>query len=65
MARLASALIEEPEYSGARDATAVFRFDGTRWETDGRALFNVTPAEAIHLYRRKLEMVACEMAPRI
>ena len=47
-----------------RAATAVFRFDGNHWETDGRAIFNVTPTEAIHLYKRELEMVGQEVAGR-
>jgi Tfp pilus assembly protein PilE len=45
-----------------RAATAVFRFDGHRWETDGRAIFNLTPTEAIHFYQRDLEMVGQELA---
>lgn len=45
-----------------RAATAVFRFDGDHWETDGRAIFNLTPTEAIHFYQRDLEMVGQELA---
>ena len=44
-----------------RDATAVFHFDGKRWDTDGRAIFNLTPTQAIHFYQRDLEMVAQEL----
>jgi hypothetical protein len=47
-----------------RAATAVFRFDKDRWETDGRAIFNLTPTETIHFYQRDLEMVAREVAGR-
>jgi len=47
-----------------RAATAVFRFDGSHWETDGRAIFNLTPSEAIHLYRRDFEMIGQEVADR-
>ena len=47
-----------------RTATAVFRFDGDHWETDGRAIFNLTPTEAIHFYQRDLEMVGQEFAGR-
>ena len=47
-----------------RTATAVFRFDGDHWETDGRAIFNLTPTEAIHFYQRDLEMVGQELAGR-
>ena len=43
-----------------RSATAVFRFDRDRWETDGRAIFNLTPTEAIRFYHRELEMIAQE-----
>ena len=44
-----------------RYATAVFHFDGERWDTDGRAIFNLTPAQAIHFYQQDLEMVAQEL----
>jgi hypothetical protein len=61
----------DPRSSGApdavgnlRSATAVFRFDGDHWETDGRAIFNLTPTEAIHFYQRDLEMIAQEVAHR-
>lgn len=47
-----------------RAATSVFRFDGKRWHTDGRALFNVSPAEAIQRYANDLIMVAHEPALR-
>jgi hypothetical protein len=49
---------------GVREATAVFRFDGRRWATDGRAIFNLTPSEAIRFYERDLEMVGQELAQR-
>ena len=47
-----------------RAATAVFRFDGDHWETEGRAIFNLTPTEAIHFYHRDLEMVGQELSGR-
>lgn len=47
-----------------RAATAVFRFNGNHWETDGRAIFNLTPTEAIHFYHRDLEMVGQEVSGR-
>ena len=47
-----------------RAATAVFRLDGDHWETDGRAIFNLTPTEAIHFYQRDLEMIGHEVARR-
>ena len=40
-----------------RDATAVFHFDGRRWLTDGRAIFNLNPLEAIEHFQHELEMV--------
>lgn len=52
------------DLSGLRAATAVFRFDGRHWETDGQAIFNLSPTEAIHLYQRDLEMVGREVAQR-
>jgi len=47
-----------------RAATAVFRFLQGRWETDGRAIFNYTPAEAIRFYHRDLEMIEHETPTR-
>ncbi len=47
-----------------RAATAVFRFDHDHWETDGRAIFNLSPAEAIRFYHRDLELVAEERPAR-
>jgi hypothetical protein len=46
------------------EATAVFRFDGRHWNTEGRAIFNLTPTEAIHFFERDLEMVGQELAHR-
>ena len=43
------------------DATAVFHFDGKRWDTEGRVIFNLTPTQAIHFYQQDLEMVAQEL----
>jgi hypothetical protein len=45
-----------------REATAVFRFEGRHWETDGRAIFNKSPSEALRFYHRDLELVAQEVA---
>lgn len=42
-----------------RAATAVFRLDAARWHTDGRALFNLNPTEAVRYYQEDLELV-CE-----
>jgi hypothetical protein len=55
--------MEEVEAVGnARAATAVFRVERGRWATDGRALFNLTPAEAVAFYQDNLEFVAEEVA---
>jgi hypothetical protein len=40
-----------------RAATAVFRFDGNEWTTDGRAVFNLNPTETIQWYQNELEIV--------
>ena len=45
-----------------RAGTAVFRLDRKRWDTDGQALLNLTPAEAIRFYQDDLEIVAQEVA---
>jgi hypothetical protein len=46
-----------------RAATAVFYFSHAAWQTDGRAIFNLNPTEAIAYYR-DFEMVAQELAQR-
>ncbi len=43
--------------SNLRAATVVFRLDGPEWRADGRALFNLNPAEAIKHYQNDLETV--------
>jgi hypothetical protein len=50
--------------SNVRVGTAVFRYDRDHWETDGRAILNLSPAEAIRLYRNDLEMIDQELAGR-
>jgi acyl transferase domain-containing protein len=46
-----------------RAGTAVFRLDRKhRWDTEGLALLNLTPAEAIRFYQDDLEIVAQEVA---
>jgi hypothetical protein len=39
-----------------RAATAVFHFDGQRWMTDGRVVFNLSPQETIRRFRHELEL---------
>lgn len=50
--------------SNLRAATAVFRVERGAWLTDGRALFNLTPEEAVSYYQDNLELVAHEPANR-
>ncbi|MGE3778284.1 MAG: hypothetical protein AB7F89_13935 [Pirellulaceae bacterium] len=38
-------------------ATVVFRLDGPDWEVDGRALFNLNPAQTIEQFQHELEVV--------
>lgn len=40
-----------------RLATAVFRFEKDAWTSDGRAIFNLNPAETIRRYQHELEVV--------
>ncbi|HZZ73430.1 MAG TPA: hypothetical protein VFE24_14345, partial [Pirellulales bacterium] len=44
-----------------RAATAVFLFRRGRWSTDGRALFNLNPTEAVKYYQANLELVSQEV----
>jgi len=63
---VAVSLAAEAPDAGASDdwqaATAVFRFDRDHWETDGRAILNLSPTEAIQFYRNDLEVVGEELA---
>ncbi len=45
-----------------RAGTAIFQFRRNRWETDGRAILNLSPTEAIQFYQNRLEMVGQEFA---
>ncbi len=48
--------MEEVEaVADAKSATAVFRYDGRQWFTEGRAIFNLNPLEAIEFYQTELE----------
>lgn len=48
---------EASDSTGRREATAVFHFDGRRWFTEGRTIFNLNPLEAIEHFQHELEMV--------
>jgi len=50
------------EVGNLRAATAVFHVEHGSWATDGRALFNLNPAEAIAYYQDNLELVGQELA---
>ncbi|HVX10042.1 MAG TPA: hypothetical protein VHC22_02460 [Pirellulales bacterium] len=43
-----------------RAATAEFRLVAGRWQTEGRAIFNLNPTEAIDYYSENLEIVGHE-----
>ena len=50
--------MEEVEAVGnLRSATAVFRVVDGRWQTDGRAIFNLNPIEAIAYYQENLSPI--------
>lgn len=40
-----------------RAATAVFHLENGRWITEGRTIFNLSPAEAVQYYGKSLERV--------
>ena len=48
---------DNPNVNNLRAASAVFHLDGDEWGTDGRALMNLNPVQAIEHYRQELEMV--------
>jgi hypothetical protein len=62
-AAIAGGGMEEVEAVGnVRAATAVFRVDQGQWSTDGRAIFNLNPTEAVRYFQDNLELVAQEPA---
>jgi hypothetical protein len=53
--------MEEVEaVSNLRAATAVFRRTGDQWKTDGRAIFNLDPVQAIAHFQDTLVLVGEE-----
>jgi hypothetical protein len=50
--------------SSFRTGTAVFRYDGHRWETDGRVIYNLTPQEALYFYKGDLKPLTRETVRR-
>lgn len=41
-----------------RAATAVFTYNGSKWTTAGRAVFNLEPREVVERYRSSLDPIA-------
>lgn len=55
--------MEEIEFVAApRGATAVFRVDHGQWTTDGRAIMNLNPNEALRYFASELELVSHDPA---
>jgi hypothetical protein len=52
-----SPLEDNPNLANLRAATAVFVFDGRQWITEGRAIFNLNPLEAIQHFQHELQGV--------
>ena len=48
-----------------RAATAVFHYTADRWKTQGRAIFNLEPDEAIRHFQTTLEMVAHDLSAKV
>ncbi len=46
-----------PAVGNLRNASAVFAFDGLHWTTNGRAVFNLNPDEAIQHFGSQYERV--------
>ena len=47
-----------PGIGDPRTASAVFVYDGTRWQTEGQAVFNFYPAEVLERLKGQYERVA-------
>jgi hypothetical protein len=47
-----------PAVGNLRNASAVFFFDGGRWQTAGKAVFNLNPDEAIEQFAAQYEALA-------
>jgi len=48
---------DNPNVGNIRAASAVFQFDGEAWSTQGRAIFNLEPLEAIEHFKNELELI--------
>lgn len=51
---------ENENVANLRAATAVFNYDRHRWWTEGRAIQNLNPTEAVQFYQANLELVVQE-----
>jgi hypothetical protein len=49
-----------PAVGNLRNASAVFFFHKGRWQTNGKAVFNMNPAEAVHHFRNRYERVGAD-----
>ncbi len=63
--------LETSDYLGSlepstaiRSGTAVFRYDGRSWDTDGRVIYDLNPQEAIYFYKGDLKPITRESARR-
>ncbi|ADB16923.1 hypothetical protein Psta_2252 [Pirellula staleyi DSM 6068] len=48
---------DNPNVGNLRAASAMFFHDGTEWSTDGKAILNLNPTQAIEHFSRELELV--------
>lgn len=48
---------DNPNVGAIREATAVFSYVGDNWQTDGRTVFNLNPAQTIQRFQHELDLV--------
>jgi hypothetical protein len=53
---------QETADTNLQAGTAIFRLDHDHWVTDGRAILNLSPSEAVYHYRNDIEIVGEELA---
>lgn len=49
--------------SNLRAATAIFQWNGSEWNTQGRAIFNLEPSEVLRRYSDSLDEIAVAEPP--
>lgn len=54
--------LQETADASLQAGTAIFRLDHDHWVTDGRAILNLSPSEAVYRYRNDIEIVGEELA---